>query len=294
VNYDLRLTETLSVVELDPGDSLTITMINGESRNLSLRSAGANVRLRGRLPYRDAEGVILYRIQCCFELDGHQVNLTRNIPSQDNFRDPPSFMGLRVWLDATRDISDFLGQHGSSDKCFPKKQCRLVIWDASQRICPPMIHPWCPVPEDTLRIEQCYRGEDTWMGPYDGNECHGGLDINHPAGTPLWTPISIHEHELFHRVGRDGANNNRWRGWHHWPDGKSWFLQSHHIIRLVVDEGTPIEAGVRYAEGAGVLSACHEHSHFVFGVRNEAHEEMLIDPWLLFWQMYEDRRTTSR
>lgn len=201
-------------------------------------------------------------------------------------------MGLRVWLDATSEISDFLGEHGSTKSYFVKKACRLVIWDASARICPPLIHPWCPLPKGGLRVNDCYRGEDTWMGPYDGTECHGGLDINHPAGTPLWTPISIHEHELFHRVGVDSANNNRWRGWHHWPDGKSWFLQSHHIIRLLVSEDQPIEAGVHYAEAAGVLSGAHELSHFILGIR-DGEASLMVDPWLIFWQMYRDRALTQ-
>lgn len=103
----------------------------------------------------------------------------------------------------------------------------------------------------------------------------------------------MHEQGNFDTLGVDGANNNRWRGWHHWPDGSSWFLQSHHHVRLLVEEGMPLEAGTHYAEAAGVLSGCHEHSHFVFGIRRGG-KEVLLDPWLLFRQMVRDRELTFR
>ncbi len=287
---DLYLTETLSAVELGAGDELCIRMLDGSTRTLKLLRADAAVVRRGPLPYKDGEGVIRYRIRCELELDGRPVQLVRQIPSQESFRDPPRVAGLRIWLDATEGIDAFLDYHGTT-RCFPAKACRLAIWDASTRICPPLLHPWCPLPAGSLRVDQCYRGEDTWLGPYDGTECHGGLDVNHPAGTELWTPVRIDEQGLFDRVA-DGANNNRWRGLCHWPDGKTWVLQAHHVIRLLVDEGTPIDAGVHFAEAAGVLSGAHEHTHFVFGVR-EGDEQILLDPWLLFWQMYRDRRATA-
>ncbi len=225
-------------------------------------------------------------------IDGVEVHLTRRVPSQRNFTHPPTVMGLHLWLDATRDVQDVLEQHGPSSRYFPRKTCRLAIWPAGERICPVLLHPWCPLPPETLRVEDCYRGEDVWMGPYDGCECHGGLDINHPAGTPLWTPLEIHEQADFAKVGIDGANNNRWRGWHHWTEDTSWFLQSHHHVRLLVEEGAPLAAGTHYAEAAGVLSGAYEHTHFVFGIRR-GEQEVQLDPWLLFHQMYLDRKRTQ-
>jgi len=284
MQHELTLTDTLCAVELDVDDQLVIRRPDGRVQRLALRSASAKVARRGPLPYADREGVISYHIRCDLELDGRLVQLVRTIPSQENFRDPPTVDGLHIWLDATAGIEDFLTTHGTT-ACFTQRDCRLAIWQASQRICPPLLHPFCPLPEGALRLEQCYRGEDTWLGPYDGRECHGGLDINHPAGTPIWTPITIHEHELFGRVN-DNANNNRWRGLHHWPDGKTWILQVHHITRLRVPEDQPIDAGVRFADGAGVLCGAHEHSHFVFDA------DLLIDPWLLFRQMYRDHNET--
>lgn len=284
-----QLGTTLTAVELDPGDEVHLTLPDGATRKVRLRNADAHVVRRGQLPYADFEGVIDYRIRCDLEVEGELVQLVRTIPSQENFRDPPTAFGLHIWLDAVDDLFEFLSHnHG---RCRPARKCRLAIWPAGQRICPQLLHPWCPLPAGSLRLDQCYRGEDTWLGPYDGSECHGGLDINHPAGTPIWTPLAIHEHGLFDRVS-EGANNNRWRGLHHWPDGTSWILQVHHVTRLLVPENQPLEAGTHLAEGAGVLSGAHEHSHFVFGIRADG-QDILLDPWLLFRQMYRDRAATQ-
>jgi len=281
-------------VELDPGESVRVLLPDGHTRVITLHTARVSGIQRGPLPYApEREGVVRYGFWAELEIDGVQVHLTRKIPSQTNFTDPPTVMGLHLWLDATKDVEDLLVPHGSSDAYFPGKTCRLAVWPAGERICPNLLHPWCPLPPKTLQVEDCYRGEDVWMGPYDGTECHGGLDINHPAGTPLWTPLEIHEQADFAKVGVDGANNNRWRGWHHWPDGSSWFLQSHHHVRLLVEEGTPLPAGTHYAEAAGVLSGAYEHSHFIFGIRREG-RDVLLDPWLLFRQMYRDRALTER
>ena len=129
------------------------------------------------------------------------------------------------------------------------------------------------------------------MGPYYGVDAHGGLDINHSAGTPIWTPLAVDEQELFNSVAA-GDNNNRWRGIKRWPDGAVWILQVHHILRMRVPEHVPVEAGAHLADGAGVWVGSHEHSHFAFAVV-EPGEELAacirLDPWILFRQMYLDR-----
>ena len=60
------------------------------------------------------------------------------------------------------------------------------------------------------------------------------------------------------------------------------------MSRLTVPEHTPLKAGTQYADGAGVCSGYHDHSHFVFEVRQDG-REVLLDPWILFWQMYQDQ-----
>jgi hypothetical protein len=226
-------------------------------------------------------------------IDGTAVQLVRWFGNQLSFNPPWELFGLRIWFDGTQDLFDFmLEEHG---ECKPRKHARFAIQDATRRICPVLLHPWCPLPSDGLRIEDCYDGADCWMGPYFGSQAHAGLDINHAAGTPLWAPVEIHDHEMSERI-EHGANNNRWWGVHRWPDGSEWILQSAHLIRMLVPEHTPIAPGMQYAESGGMLTGSHEHSHFNFRVREPgtaAGGEILLDPWILFWQMYEDRRRTT-
>lgn len=294
VELEIEAKDTLSAVELDVGDCLRFRLHSGDVRTIRVRKAFAEVETRGPGWSGADNGVIRYRIACELEIDGYPVQLVRTIPSAQNFSAPYELFGMRLWLDTAGDLSEFMTDtHGVGDphaSCFSRHELRLALWDATSRICPVLLHPWCPLPEDGLRIQDCYRGEDTWMGPFCGREAHNGLDINHPAGTTLWTPISIDEHEMFSSIDR-GDINNRWRGRHHWDNGAIWVLQSHHLIRLLVPQDRPIAAGTAYAESGGMYIEAAEHSHFVFRVIDRG-TEVQLDPWLLFWQMYEDRKAT--
>ena len=192
---------------------------------------------------------------------------------------------MQVWLDAVQDIFGFLNEaHGA---CRPGRHARFALQDAGLGICPEPLHPWCPLPAGGLRIEQSYRGEDCWLGAYNGASAHGGLDINHPPGTPLWAPVDIHDHCYFNSLAM--GHNNRWRGIHRWPDGSAWILQAHHMTALTVAEHTVISKGTQFARGAGVLSGAVDHSHFVFKVA-DGDGTILLDPWILFRQMYRDQK----
>ncbi len=59
------------------------------------------------------------------------------------------------------------------------------------------------------------------------------------------------------------------------------------MTELTVPEHQQITKGQQFAKGAGVLSGAVDHSHFVFKVYDEG-EIVLLDPWILFWQMYRD------
>jgi len=287
--------ETLTAVEMNAGDELRFTLSDGTTRSIILKKTWARVThtttTQPKTPTRGA--LTNYRFSCVIEVDGHSVQITREVASQHSFYEPREFMGLRIWFDACDDIFGFLSEdHG---ECRPRKQARFAIQEASRRMAPVLLHPWCPLPEGGLRVEDCYNGEDVWLGAFNGADAHGGLDINHPAGTPIWTPVAIDDHFLFNTLAA-GDNNNRWRGFHRWPDGSTWVLQVHHLIRLRAKEHEPVAAGALLADGAGVYIGDHEHSHFVFKVIEPGAAErdaILLDPWILFWQMYLDREATT-
>ncbi|MEX0774525.1 MAG: hypothetical protein WD042_02300 [Phycisphaeraceae bacterium] len=286
---------TLTAAELDTGDQLHFTLASGVTRRIKLVEANASVYRSNldTLPKPGPLASVVLRMSCRLEIDGHQVCINRWVGNQDSFYEPWELMGIRLWFDGCAPLFKHLSEnHGA---CKPRKLVRLAVQDASLRVCPVLLHPWCPLPVRGLRIEDCYQGSDCWMGPYFGVDAHGGLDINHPAGTPIWTPIAVDSQGYFNSLGA-GDNNNRWRGIRRWDDGSTWILQVHHILRLLVPEGGCLDAGVHMAQGAGVHVGSHEHSHFVFGVIEPGGAEddkILLDPWILFWQMYQDRRLTA-
>ena len=284
--HELHAKDTLTALELNRGESAVFVLLDGTRRTISLQDAGAevvNTTLK-QLKVEEHEGMTLYRFWCVFEVDGEKHRLEREVSSPKSFYEPWCIAGMHIWFDAVADIFTFLEEaHG---ECRPGKHARFAIQDAATRICPEPIHPWCPLPEDRLRIEDCYRGEDCWLGAYNGASAHGGLDINHPVGTPLWAPLDIHDHFYFNSLDM-GHNNNRWRGIHRWDNGDEWILQAHHMTSLTVPEHEFIPKGRQFAHGAGVLSGGVDHSHFVFKIQ-QAGQLYLLDPWILFWQTYRD------
>jgi len=273
-------------VELHPEETLELTVRDGSVRKITLLETGAKVtRTTIRTPkVEEKAGRTDYRFWANLLVDGQPFTLEREVSTQKSFYEPWQIAGLHVWLDAVDEIFEFLSEtHG---ECRPRRKARLAFQDAAASICPEKLHPWCPLPEGGLRIEDCYRGEDCWLGAYNGASAHGGLDINHPKGTPLWAPLDFDDQFYFNSVEM-GHNNNRWRGLHRWPDGSEWILQAHHMVKLTVPEHTPLRKGQLFAEAAGVWCGAAEHSHFVFKVHDEG-ETILLDPWILFRQMYLD------
>jgi hypothetical protein len=290
---------TLTACELDIGDELRFVLSDGSERSVVVRNTRVklhetdleNADTFPLQPVRHAHTVV--RMHCMLTIDGYDLELVRWVGNQRSFYEPWQFMGLRIWIDAIDELFTVLTEtHGP---CRPRKAVRLAVQESSRRICPPLLHPWCPLPEDCIRIEDAYDSSNCWLGPYFGAEAHGGLDINHPAGTPIWAPIRCDEQGLFDAVSA-GAENNRWRGVRTWDDGSTWILQVHHLIRCEPPSGAPVEAGGFIGEGAGVAVGSHEHSHFAFAVvePGDPEEELIrLDPWILFWQMYRDRELTT-
>jgi hypothetical protein len=283
--------DTLTAIEMNRGEVEEFGLLSGDVVRIELISTSARI-LRSSLKQLKIEENAArtdYSFNCVLRINGREHTLEREVSTQQSFYEPWEINGVRIWFDAVQDIFEFLEEaHG---ECRPRKQARFGIQDATLRICPEHIHPWCPLPAGGLSIQDCYRGEDCWLGAYNGASAHGGLDINHPKGTPLWAPLDIDDHFYFNSLAM-GHNNNRWRGIHRWPNGAEWILQAHHMRELTINEREPIKKGQQFALGAGVLSGAVDHSHFVFKVHDYG-ETILLDPWILFWQMYRDQEANK-
>lgn len=275
-----RAKDTLTVIEMNRGEAEEFELLSGDVARIELVATSARVLRTSLKQLKIEENTARtdYRFHCVLRINGHEHALEREVSTQRSFYEPWEIDGVRIWFDAVEDIFDVVEEaHGD---CRPRKHARFGIQDASLRICPEPIHPWCPLPAGGLRIQHCYRGEDCWLGAYNGASAHGGLDINHSKGTPLWAPLDIDDHFYFNSL-KMGHNNNRWRGIHRWQNGAEWILQAHHMTELTVKEREPIKKGQQFAWGAGVHSGAVEHSHFVFKVHDYG-ETILLDPWILF------------
>ena len=279
--------DTLTALELNCGDTLTFALRSGETRTLVVGRATAAVLERVE------PGGVVYHFTCGVTVDGHRLRLERYVCSQECFYEPYVVNGMRIWLDAVRAVTDMIPLRDIEAQRTPRKYVRLAVQDATLPDCPQKMGPWYPNDKNAIDVGDCYNGDDCWLGPYLGKACHGGLDINHAKGEPLWAPIDVDDHWLFNSLAA-GHNNNRWRGVRTWPNGDTWTLQTHHLVKMLVPEHKPLKRGVQYATAAGVHVGSHQHTHYVFKVRpRQGGPEIHLDPWILFWQIFETRRAEA-
>jgi hypothetical protein len=308
--------ETLTAVEMDHGDELRVTLHDGRVVRLELEHSSATIIQRVE------PGGVIYQFSLQMRVDGQPMTMRRFVGSQDSFYEPYVVSGLRIWPDSALAVFDLIPiryPRLGNLQCLPRKAVRLALQDASRRICPDPLHPWLDEPDNTLDVGRCYNGDDSYLGAYLGQALHVGLDINHPAGSLLMAPLDLDTHGYFNSLEM-GHNNNRWRGIRRWENGDVWALQSHHLIRLLVPSHRPLAAGTKYATTAGVHVGSHEHTHFEFKIGRKdpdsplssdadpasiahpidfddqskaaqaAPEVLHLDPWIVFWQIFEDRR----
>ena len=285
---ELKAQDTLTAVELNRGEGFRFALANGEVRELVLEETDARVLLTNCADTRveEPDGGTIYGFTCRVRIDGRPMTLERTVCAQASFYEPYVVDGMLIWFDGVQDIFDLVAEHHGP--CKPGRHARFAVQDASLPICPEPMQPWCPIDGDRIDVADCYNGDDPWMGPYLGASAHGGLDINHPRGTPLWAPIDLDGGAYRCHITR-GAKNNRWWGFRHWPDGSTWVLGTAHLVRLLVPEHRPIKAGTQYAESAGVRVGSHDHTHFSFMVKQRG-DVFRLDPWILFWQIFENNR----
>jgi PKD repeat protein len=310
----LAARDTLSAVELDRGDTLVFQLRDGRSVELTVEDTAAEII------ERVVPGGIVHSFTCTLRIDGQPMTLRRYVCTQECFYEPYVVNGVRIWLDIVKDVFELIPvryPRPGNLQCVPRKDVRLALQDASLRICPQQTHPWLEEPRGFIDVGRCYNGDDCYLGAYEGEALHVGMDINHPKGSPLFAPIDFDTQAYFNSLAA-GDNNNRWRGIRRWPNGDVWALQTHHLIELLQPENEPLAAGAKYATTAGVHVGRHEHTHFEFKIGRKHAEEPLaasddpasiacpidfqdgseaaqqrpevlhLDPWIIFWQTFED------
>lgn len=309
--------DTVTPIELDHGDELRFTLRSGRTVSLILDETEAAI------VEQVEPGGIIYRFGCHVRIDGQKLTLQRFVCAQECFYEPYVVDGLRIWPDTVRAVFDEVPVRYPREgnlRCRPRKAARFGVQDATLRVCPQPMHPWLDEPQNFLDVGRCYNGDDCYLGPYLGQACHVGMDINHRAGSSLLAPLDFDTQAWFNSLAM-GHNNNRWRGIRRWPNGDVWALQTHHLIELLVPQNAPLQIGTRYATTAGVHVGSHEHTHFEFKVGRKNKQRPLaasndpasiacpidfdddsaaaqndpevlhLDPWILFWQIFEDRKT---
>jgi hypothetical protein len=281
------------VVEFNKGDVVHFTLKNGRTVDLKVLSYQTNLiftTLEQLKKGNKGDGTI-YSMSCKLKIDGQTMTLRRYVPVQNSFYEPYVVNGLRIWFDGLAELSEYFNEnHGP---CLPDKDVRFALQDASMPVSPEPLHNWCPLPRNNLNISDAYRGDDTWLGTYYGADLHGGLDINMPSNTPLWAPIDFDEHYYFNSLDA-GHNNNRWRGVKRWDNGDTWFLRTHHMVELLKPAYNSIRQGEKYAYSAGVHAGYTPHTHFVFRVKQPGKPKYYMDPWVIFWQIFENNRNQQQ
>jgi hypothetical protein len=302
--WEFTASETLTTVEMNHGDTLRFTLRNGDVRTLVLEGTSVHILEKN-------EGGIVYTFACHVRVDSHPLTMRRYVCTPESFYEPYVINGMRIWPDSVLVIYDRVPMRyprNGNLRFRVRRDARFAVQDATLPICPQPMKPWYPNDKDTIDVGDCYNGDDCWMGPYLGEACHGGLDINHRRGDPLWAPIDFDDQWNFNSL-KAGHNNNRWRGVRQWSNGDVWALQTHHHIRLHVPEHTPLRAGIHYADAAGVHVGSHDHTHFELKVAHQPTNLPIdfdddaeietsgqptvihLDPWILFWQIFEAAKT---
>jgi hypothetical protein len=308
--------DTLTAAEMNNGETLQFKLKSGRTFHLTLDDTEAAI-----IEKIDPGGIV-YTFSARVRVDGEAMTLRRYVCCQECFYEPYVINGVRIWLDTVKEVFDLIPiryPRKGNLQCLPRKSARLALQDMTMRICPDKTHPWIDDGRERLNVGDCYNGDDSYLGPYLGQACHVGLDVNHKKGSILSAPIVFDTHAYFNSL-EAGDNNNRWRGIRRWPNGDIWALQSHHLIKLLVPPNKPLETGTPYATTAGVHVGSHEHTHFEFkiglpqqnrpdgsagdpdsiaapidfddeSVLTQVNPEVLhLDPWIVFWQIFEDCR----
>ncbi|MGB3589359.1 MAG: PKD domain-containing protein, partial [Tunicatimonas sp.] len=283
----------LKAVEMDWGDTLVYQLKNGQARTFVLQRTAAEPIYIYDLPKNQWRSGCIYKMQAELLCEGQPLTLHRIVSAQQSYYEPYHIHGVTLFFDAVNDIETFIkDNHGSSgSRSFPRKKCRLAFIEMGSLFAPQQLRPWFPLADNFLDVRESYEGADTWLGGYKKDEAHNGLDVNVPNNTPLWAPIDFDNQYYFNSKAK-GDNNNRWKGIRNWENGEQWILRTHHMTELHVRERTPVSQSKKYGEVGGTHYGSHPHVHFFFQW-NKGEQQLPLDPWIIFWKMFENNRQRS-
>ncbi|MCL1909798.1 MAG: hypothetical protein FWG05_02565 [Kiritimatiellaeota bacterium] len=292
MNLKRTVKPTITPFCLDAGDSIDLTLSNGKVWTMKLLESTARVANRANPEYNDGGHVRgnigVYEFDALAVINGRSRTFHREVGAQTSFYQPWNIDGVTIWFDASaaafRERKGFMVEKDWRDGfiCCPTRLTRWAVQEEGAGICPEPLRECFPNPKRPLSINDCYMGEDCWMGPYNGAAAHCGLDINMRIGTPLFAPFSMDTQRLFNSLAC-GDRNNRWIGERRWQDGSIWQFQCHHIVETTLPANAPVRAGEQYATAAGVSYGETPHSHFMWRVCEHGGSNWL-DPWILMSQ----------
>ncbi len=266
---------TVVPVLLNKGDVLEFRLRNGQIRTLQLLETDASIMRTNVKDFHkeddlQSNGGTICEFSCKVLIDGHEMKMQRYLPTQESFYEPYVVNGMRIWFDAVKDYFNFFSL--KHDWCEPRADARFAISDATDPVAPDL-ECWFPIKQPYNDVSNSYLGDDVWMGPYLGVEPHGGMDINMPKGTPLFTPFDILEKDnQWLDVGFEPKPYYwaaTWMAQKYWPNGSEWTLKLLHLDKYLVEDHAPLQKGTQIAEAAGTGVGAEEHTHFDFMVRDE-------------------------
>ncbi|MBO7721881.1 MAG: PKD domain-containing protein [Kiritimatiellae bacterium] len=314
--FEMKARPTMTPVELNLGDVCRFTLAGGGVRTVEYAGGESSI-----LEVPATEGLIA-TFTMRLKVDGVEIPFRRYLATQESFYEPAVVDGLRIFPDSTLEyLTNAVPMRYPSSGAMrhhPWKDCRVVLQDATLKLCPERLHPWF---DDGrwkklfIPIGDCYHGGDCWLGPFAYGQAHGGLDIRMKQGSLLYAPFAMDDQwmALYAKKGRGG--NSRWRGVRRWSDGTLWSVNTSHVIDPVVAERTAVTNGQAYCTAAGTATGEYDHTHFELHICRDPNCEMPewdagwgecaevkndcprgqpefynLDPWTLFWQTFVQLR----
>ena len=307
---ELAAKPTVTPVELNFGDTLKFTLLDGRTRTIRVVDTSARI-----VETPVVEGHV-FMFDVTLEVDGHKVKVDRYTGTQQAFYEPLVVNGVRIWTDMALSVFNTIPMRYPGEgnlRQRPWKDVRLALQDATIEDCPVKLSKWFDYVHPSIYIGDCYHGSDCWMGSFGEGATHGGLDVNQRKGDPLYAPLDFDGGGYFNSLAM-GDNNNRWRGWRKWPDGSIWAFQVHHVITQRVERGENIRQGMHLFDGAGVWVGGVNHNHYELKIANGRMpdwsagslsnedgpgrraletgqpEVYHLDPWIYFRQIFRNER----